>query len=185
MRFCPHCGAPLMAGAKFCVECGRAVSDGAAPGVAIGSASQQRQKPPKPPSTTGVQLTTAFIVVFLGITIGIVAWLFLGNVVGFDRTPWPLLLTLLNLPQLSIMISLQVSANRSQAASDRRAIADHETLIALHEMAKQQLDILNGQDRVLAILDNFASKDMPGRQRHIQDCVDQILAKVDTQPAAS
>src|SRR5580698_5835975 len=69
MRFCPHCGAPLMAGARFCVECGRAVSDGAAPGVAIGSASQQRQKPPKPPSTTGVQLTTAFIVVCLGITI--------------------------------------------------------------------------------------------------------------------
>ena len=64
-----------------------------------------------------------------------------------------------------------------------RAIADHETLIALHEMAKQQLDILNGQDRVLAILDNFASKDMPGRQRHIQDCVDQILAKVDPKPA--
>jgi uncharacterized membrane protein len=123
--------------------------------------------------------------VFIGITIGIVAWLFLGNVVGFDKTPWPLLLTILNLPQLSIMISLQVSANRAQAASDRRAIADHETLIALHEMAKQQLDILNGQDRVLAILDNFASKDMPGRQRHIQDCVDQILAKVDPKPAAS
>jgi hypothetical protein len=61
----------------------------------------------------------------------------------------------------------------------------YETLIALHEMARQQLDILNGQDRVLAILDNFASKDMPGRQRHIQDCVDQILAKVDPKPAAS
>jgi uncharacterized membrane protein len=120
--------------------------------------------------------------VFIGITTGIVVWLFLGNVVGFDKTPWPLLLTILNLPQLSIMISLQVSANRAQAASDRRAIADHETLIALHEMAKQQLDILNGQDRVLAILDNFASKDMPGRQRHIQDCVDQILAKVDQKP---
>jgi hypothetical protein len=28
-------------------------------------------------------------------------------------------------------------------------------------------------------------KDMPGRQRHIQDCVDQILAKVDPKPAAS
>jgi len=25
---------------------------------------------------------------------------------------------------------------------------------------------------------------MPGRQRHIQDCVDQILAKVDAGPAA-
>jgi hypothetical protein len=111
-----------------------------------------------------------------------VAWLFLGNVVGFDKTPWPLLLTILNLPQLSIMISLQVSANRAQTASDRRAIADHETLIALHEMARQQLDILNGQDRV-AMLDNFASKDLPGRQRHMQDCVGQILAKVD--PAAA
>jgi hypothetical protein len=50
-------------------------------------------------------------------------------------------------------------------------------------MARQQLDILNGQDRVLAMLDNFASKDLPGRQRHMQDCVDQILAKVD--PAAT
>jgi hypothetical protein len=39
------------------------------------------------------------------------------------------------------------------------------------------------QDRVLAILDNLASKDMPGRQAHIQDCVDQILAKVDPRPA--
>jgi uncharacterized membrane protein len=116
--------------------------------------------------------------VFIVITIGIVFWLFAGNIVGFDKTPWPLLLTILNLPQLSIMISLQVSANRAQAASDKRAIADHETLIALHEMAKQQLDILRGQDNVLSILDNFASKDMPGRQREIQDTVNQILARV-------
>ena len=116
--------------------------------------------------------------VFLGITIGIVAWLFLGNIVGFDKTPWPLLLTLLNLPQLSIMISLQVSANRAQAASDKRAIADHETLIALHEMAKQQIDILHGQDQVLAILETFASKDMPGRQQAIEDTVNQILTAV-------
>src|SRR5437868_6919957 len=94
---------------------------------------------------------------FVGITVGIVVWLFAGNIVGFDKTPWPLLLTLLNLPQLSIMISLQVSANRAQTASDKRAIADHETLIALHEMGKQQLDILHGQDQVLAILNNFAS----------------------------
>ncbi len=79
MRFCPHCGAPLMAGAKFCVECGKAVSEGAAPGAAVASGGQ-RQAPPKPPSTTGVQLTTAFIVVFLGITIlglGAAAYLYL------------------------------------------------------------------------------------------------------------
>jgi hypothetical protein len=37
---------------------------------------------------------------FVAITTGIVVWLFAGNIVGFDRTPWPLLLTLLNLPQL-------------------------------------------------------------------------------------
>jgi uncharacterized membrane protein len=122
--------------------------------------------------------------VFVFITVGVVVWLFLGDIVGFDPLPWPLLLTILNLPQLSIMISLQVSANRSQAASDRRAIADHETLIALHEMAKQQLDILNGQDRVLAMLDTFASKDMPGRQNEIQACVNQILATVKQTPAA-
>jgi uncharacterized membrane protein len=123
--------------------------------------------------------------VFIAITVGIVAWLFLGNVVGFDKTPWPLLLTILNLPQLSIMISLQVSANRAQAASDKRAIADHETLIALHEMGKQQLDILHGQDQVLAILDNFASNDMPGRQREIQEKVNKILSAVEGSPAAS
>jgi uncharacterized membrane protein len=123
--------------------------------------------------------------VFLLITISIVAWLFLGNIVGFDKTPWPLLLTILNLPQLSIMISLQVSANRAQAASDKRAIADHETLIALHEMARQQLDILHQQDSVLAILNNFASKDMPGRQQEIQQTVNRILAAVGGQPASA
>jgi uncharacterized membrane protein len=86
---------------------------------------------------------------FVGITTGIVVWLFAGNIVGFDRTPWPLLLTLLNLPQLSIMISLQVSANRAQAASDARAMADHATLVALHELSKQQVKILDGQSQVL------------------------------------
>src|SRR5580700_5448122 len=122
--------------------------------------------------------------VFLGITVGIVFWLFAGNIVGFDKTPWPLLLTLLNLPQLSIMISLQVSANRAQTASDKRAIADHETLIALHTMAKQQINILHKQDSVLAILNNFASKDMPGRQKEIQAAVNQILVAVSGQAAS-
>src|SRR6476660_3174043 len=91
---------------------------------------------------------------FVGITVGIVVWLFAGNIVGFDRTPWPLLLTLLNLPQLSIMISLQVSANRAQAASDARALADHATLVALHELSKTQLRILDGQNKVLDVLEH-------------------------------
>jgi uncharacterized membrane protein len=98
---------------------------------------------------------------FVGITIGIVVWLFAGNIVGFDKTPWPLLLTLLNLPQLSIMISLQVSANRAQAASDARAMADHATLIALHELGKKQVAILDGQNRVLDILERAVAKGEP------------------------
>ena len=89
---------------------------------------------------------------FVIVTTGIVVWLFAGNVVGFDRTPWPLLLTILNLPQLSIMISLQVSATISEKVNDARAVADHETLIALHQLAKQQLDILNAQNEVLDLL---------------------------------
>jgi uncharacterized membrane protein len=90
---------------------------------------------------------------FVGISVGIVVWLFAGNIVGFDKTPWPLLLTVLNLPQLSIMISLQVSANRAQAASDGRAMADHATLVALHELSKKQVEILDGQNKVLDILE--------------------------------
>jgi len=126
----------------------------------------------------GVNRFCGSMYVFIFITVGIMAWLILGQVLGFDPVPWPLLLTLLNLPQLSIMISLQVSANRAQAASDKRAIADHETLIALHAMATQQLQILKQQDSVLAILNQFASKDMPGRQQEIQSTVNQILAAV-------
>jgi len=90
--------------------------------------------------------------VFVVVTCGIVVWLFAGNVVGFDKTPWPLLLTILNLPQLSIMISLQVSANLAQKTSDARALADHQTITALHELSKQQLAILEGQNQVLEIL---------------------------------
>jgi uncharacterized membrane protein len=89
---------------------------------------------------------------FVGISVGIVVWLFAGNLVGFDKTPWPLLLTVLNLPQLSIMISLQVSANRAQAASDARALADHATLVALHGLSTKQVEILDGQNKVLDIL---------------------------------
>jgi uncharacterized membrane protein len=126
----------------------------------------------------GVNVFCGSMYVFLFITVGIVAWLVLGPVIGFDKVPWPLLLTILNLPQLSIMVSLQVSANRAQAASDKRAIADHETLIALHTMSGQQLEILHQQDAVLDILRQFASHDMPGRQEEIQRTVSQILATV-------
>jgi uncharacterized membrane protein len=90
--------------------------------------------------------------VFVAVTFAIVIWLFAGNIVGFDKTPWPLLLTILNLPQLSIMISLQVSANVAEKTSDARAIADHETIVVLHEMGQRQITLLEGQNEVLDLL---------------------------------
>lgn len=90
--------------------------------------------------------------VFVFVTFAIVIWLFAGNIVGFDKTPWPLLLTILNLPQLSIMISLQVSANVAEKADDARATSDHETLLTLHHLSQQQLGILSDQNEVLALL---------------------------------
>ncbi len=103
--------------------------------------------------------------VFVFVTFAIVVWLFAGNVVGFDKTPWPLLLTILNLPQLSIMISLQVSANLAQRTSDARALADHETILTLHQLSTQQLEILEGQNKVLDLLKEAvaATVDSPPR----------------------
>lgn len=98
---------------------------------------------------------------FVGISLGIVVWLFAGNIIGFDKTPWPLLLTVLNLPQLSIMISLQVSANLAEKTGDARAESDHATLIALHELGKQQMAILEGQNKVLDLLSKRAGNESP------------------------
>jgi tetratricopeptide (TPR) repeat protein len=72
MRFCPQCGAPLLAGAKFCVECGRAL-DVAAPGAGetarAGTANRGRNT-----------ITTAFVFVFVLITIvglGAAGWIYM------------------------------------------------------------------------------------------------------------
>ena len=63
MRFCPQCGAPLTAGAKFCVECGSALAATASgageSGTLRGSADRGRKVP----------ITTAFVIVFLAITV--------------------------------------------------------------------------------------------------------------------
>jgi len=69
-----------MAGAKFCVECGKAISDSPSSTGATSAASAKKEAPPKPPSTSAVQLTTAFIVVFVSIAIlglGVLVYLYL------------------------------------------------------------------------------------------------------------
>jgi cytochrome c-type biogenesis protein CcmH/NrfG len=51
MRFCPHCGAPVVPAGKFCVECGRQLTPSSGGGI------------------RGLPLTAAFIGVFLAILI--------------------------------------------------------------------------------------------------------------------
>src|ERR1700689_75355 len=67
MRLCPQCGAPLLAGAKFCVECGRALDVAASGAGEAGAARGGRNT-----------ITTAFVFVFVTITLvglAVAAWI--------------------------------------------------------------------------------------------------------------
>ena len=57
-----------------------------------------------------------------------------------------------NFLQLVLLPIIIVGQNVISAAQDARAEADHETLTALHEMSKQQIEILEGQNRILDLL---------------------------------
>ena len=57
-----------------------------------------------------------------------------------------------NFLQLVLLPIIIVGQNVISAAQDARAEADHETLTALHEMSKQQIEILEGQDKILDLL---------------------------------
>ncbi len=88
MRFCPHCGAPLMAGAKFCVDCGRQLAEPAELAATSSSSSKEGAKKASAKKSddgsflTGVRITNTFIAVFFGITIvglGAAAYLLLST----------------------------------------------------------------------------------------------------------
>jgi hypothetical protein len=57
-----------------------------------------------------------------------------------------------NFLQLVLLPIIMVGQNVISASQDARAEADHETLTALHQMAKQQIDILEGQNEILDLL---------------------------------
>src|SRR5215469_12871521 len=61
MRFCPQCGAALIADAKFCVECGTALGG---PGTKMPSA-----EPAVNQTLRNLPITTAFVGVFLAILV--------------------------------------------------------------------------------------------------------------------
>jgi hypothetical protein len=62
-----------------------------------------------------------------------------------------------NFLQLVLLPIIIVGQNVISAAQDARAEADHETLTALHQMSKQQLKILEGQNEILDLLRQKAS----------------------------
>ena len=70
MRFCPQCGTPAIAGAKFCVECGAQVGSPAvsAAGVGTGAAAAAPRPPLSPAAHPAAQarshITAAFAVAF-------------------------------------------------------------------------------------------------------------------------
>ncbi len=57
-----------------------------------------------------------------------------------------------NFLQLVLLPIILVGQNVISTAQDRRAEADHETLTALHQMSKQQLELLEGQREILELL---------------------------------
>lgn len=62
-----------------------------------------------------------------------------------------------NFLQLVLLPIILVGQNVISTTQDARAEADHETLTALHEMGKQQLEILEGQNRILDLLKEKAA----------------------------
>lgn len=57
-----------------------------------------------------------------------------------------------NFLQLVLLPIILVGQNVISRAQDARAEADHETLTALHELSKLQIDILHGQNEILDLL---------------------------------
>jgi hypothetical protein len=57
-----------------------------------------------------------------------------------------------NFLQLVLLPIIIVGQNVISATQDVRAEADHETLTALHQMSKQQIEILEGQNVILDLL---------------------------------
>ena len=57
-----------------------------------------------------------------------------------------------NFLQLVLLPIIIVGQNVISVAQDARAEADHETLTALHQMAKQQIQILESQNQILDLL---------------------------------
>ena len=92
-----------------------------------------------------------FLALFMG------TWMILSKlgVLSFDPYPFALMLLIVGgIFQALAMVAIMVGQNVQSAASDARAETDHETLDAIHKLTAQTIQILEGQNKILDLLDN-------------------------------
>jgi uncharacterized membrane protein len=88
-------------------------------------------------------------------------WILLSRlgVLGFDPYPYALMLLIVGgIFQALAMVAIMVGQNVQAAASDARAETDHETLDAIHTLTAQSIQILEGQNKILAVLQEQVKK---------------------------
>jgi uncharacterized membrane protein len=83
-------------------------------------------------------------------------WMLLSKVgvLAFDPYPFALMLLIVGgIFQALAMVAIMVGQNVQAAATDARAETDHETLDSIHKLTAQTIEILEGQNRILALLE--------------------------------
>src|SRR6202165_4994507 len=96
---------------------------------------------------------------FYFLAVFIFGWMILAKVgvISFDPYPFALMLLIVGgIFQALAMVAIMVGQNVQSAASDARAETDHETLDAIHKLTAQTIQILEGQNKILALLQGQA-----------------------------
>ena len=96
-----------------------------------------------------------FLIVFMG------GWMLLSKLglLSFDPYPFALMLLIVGgIFQALAMVAIMVGQNVQSAASDARAETDHETLEAIHKLTAQSVEILESQNKILALLQEQVKK---------------------------
>jgi uncharacterized membrane protein len=92
---------------------------------------------------------------FYVLIVFIAGWILLSKLgpLSFDPYPFALMLLIVGgIFQALAMVAIMVGQNVQAAASDARAETDHETLEAIHTLSTQSVQILEGQNKILAVL---------------------------------
>jgi len=98
---------------------------------------------------------------FYFLAVFIFGWMLLARlgVISFDPYPYALMLLIVGgIFQALAMVAIMVGQNVQAAASDARAETDHETLDAIHTLTSQTIQILEGQNKILALLEEQQKK---------------------------